>query len=141
MINTLIDAGPMIALFDKDDQYHPDIIEFLQGYNGNLFTSWPVVTEVTHILDFSVLAQIDFLKWINKGGIEIVEISETGLKRIIHLIQKYSDQPMDFADGSLMWISEKYHINNIVTIDSDYYVYRKKNNNNLNNLLDSFLKK
>jgi len=62
MKNTLIDAGPLIALFDKDDQYHKAVIKFLKEFKGNFITSWPVLTEVTHLLSFNVNIQIDFLE-------------------------------------------------------------------------------
>ncbi|NMB98196.1 MAG: pilus assembly protein, partial [Clostridiaceae bacterium] len=32
MKKTLIDSGPLIALFDKDDKYHSPIIKFLKKY-------------------------------------------------------------------------------------------------------------
>ena len=32
MKNILIDAGPLIALFDKDDQYHDAVITFLKEF-------------------------------------------------------------------------------------------------------------
>jgi len=34
---------------------------------------------------------------------------------------------MDLADSSLVVVAEMENINEIVTIDSDYYVYRTKN--------------
>lgn len=57
MRSTLIDAGPLIALFDRDDQFHNAIKEFLRIYKGYLLTTWPVITEVLHMLDFNVNAQ------------------------------------------------------------------------------------
>lgn len=61
MRSTLIDAGPLIALFDRDDQFHNAIKEFLRIYKGYLLTTWPVITEVLHMLDFNVNAQINIL--------------------------------------------------------------------------------
>ena len=60
MQNTLIDAGPIIALFNKNDKYHKQIKGFLKDYNGVLSTTWSVVSEITHMLDFNAQTQIDF---------------------------------------------------------------------------------
>ena len=60
MRKTLIDAGPMIALFDKSDRYHKHVMKFLKDFDGELVTTWPVVTEVSHMLDFNIKVQIDF---------------------------------------------------------------------------------
>ena len=124
MKNTLIDAGPLIALFNKNDKYHEKIKKLIMAYDGMLTTSWPVVTEVCHMLDFNINTQIDFLKWIKLGGLRIEDIGSTELDRIIQLSEKYSDIPMDLADASLVIISERLGIKEIITIDSDYYIYR-----------------
>ncbi len=134
MKNTLIDAGPLIALFNKKDKYHEQIKAFLKDYNGVLTSSWPVITEVTHMLDFSVQAQIDFLTWVSLGGIILEDISDEGLSRIIELSRKYSDVPMDLADASLVVLSEKLRIKEIISIDSDYYVYRTINKEMIENI-------
>lgn len=124
MKNTLIDAGPLIALFNKNDKYHEKIKKFIMAYDGILTTSWPVITEVCHMLDFNINTQIDFLKWIKSGGLRPEDIESTEINRIIQLSEKYSDIPMDLADASLIVISERLRIKEIITIDSDYYIYR-----------------
>ncbi len=124
MRNTLIDAGPIIALFNKNDKYHKKIKKFLKDYNGILTTTWPIVTEISHMLDFHVQTQIDFLTWIQLGGLKIAAIESTDIGRIIELSMKYSDIPMDLADASLVLLSERLKIKEIITIDSDYYIYR-----------------
>jgi len=122
--NTLIDAGPLIALFNKNDKYHKKIKEFIKNYKGLLTTSWPVITEVCHMLDFNIGAQIDFLKWIRLGGLKVEDIETEEIDKIIELSKKYSDIPMDLADATLIIISERSGIKEIITIDSDYYIYR-----------------
>ena len=124
MKNTLIDAGPLIALFNKSDKYHEKIKEFIKNYTGLLTTSWPVITEVCHMLDFNINAQIDFLKWIKLGGLKVEDIETEEIDKIIKLSEKYSDIPMDLADATLIIISERLGLKEIITIDSDYYIYR-----------------
>jgi predicted nucleic acid-binding protein len=130
----LIDAGPLIALFDKDDKYHDPIKDFLKNYLGRLYTSWPVITEVLYMLDFNVNVQIDFLKWLHKDALEVTPISKDSITRIIELSKKYSDVPMDFADATLIVISESENIKEIISIDSDFYIYRNIRNEYLQNI-------
>lgn len=136
MKNTLIDAGPIIALFNKNDKYHNKIKEFLKNYKGILTTTWPVVTEVSHMLSFNTETQLDFLKWIKLGGIQLEDISFNDLERIIKLSKKYSDVPMDLADASLVIISERINLKEIITIDSDYYIYRTITKEMIINIFD-----
>jgi uncharacterized protein len=136
MKSTLIDAGPIIALFNKDDTYHKVVKEFLKTYKGTLITSWPVVTEASHMLDFNVQVQIDLFKWIRLGGVLIEEVKINDIDRIIALSEKYSDIPMDLADASLVVLSEKLNIKEIITIDSDYYIYRTIEKEMIKNILE-----
>ncbi|HOJ77408.1 MAG TPA: PIN domain-containing protein [Bacillota bacterium] len=136
MQRSLIDAGPLIALFDKDDRYHSTIKQFLKGYEGRLYSSWPVVTEVLHMLDFNVCTQLDFLRWLERGGVTIKSLSKDDIPRIIELSEKYSDVPMNFADASLIIISETENIKEIISIDSDFYIYRNIRNEYLKNILN-----
>ena len=124
MKRSLIDAGPMIALFDKDDQYHIKIMDLIESYQGELFTTWPVVTETVYMLDFNQAVQIDFLTWIKRGAVEIIDLNNSDLVRIIELAKKYSDVPMDLADATLIVASEELNIENIISIDPDFYIYR-----------------
>jgi predicted nucleic acid-binding protein len=120
----LIDAGPLIALFDKDDNYHEKIKEFIKNKDYKFHTTTAVITEVLHMLDFSVKVQINFLEWIMLGGILLYEIKQTDLGKIIELTKKYSDRPMDFADATLVLAAEQSGIKKIIRIDSDFDVYR-----------------
>lgn len=135
MNKTIIDSGPIIALFDKSDKYHHQVLDFLKSFKGELITSWAVITEVSHMLDFNLNVQIDFLKWIELGGIEVFDISQNEIADIRVMMEKYLDIPMDLADATLMYIASKENIKNIVSIDSDFDIYRTLKKQNLNNLL------
>jgi len=135
MKNTLIDAGPMIALFDKRDKFHDSVVDFLANNNDRLISSWPVIAEVCYMLSFSVNAQLDFLKWCARGAIKIEDIQKHELERIIFLTEKYSNVPMDLADSTMVVLSERLHISEILTIDSDYYIYRNMKKEMLKNVL------
>jgi len=141
MKSTLVDAGPLIALFDKDDKFHAPVVNFLKEYKGRLLTTWPVITEASHLLSFNVKVQINFLEWIKREAISIVNIESEHLDRIIELSKKYSDVPMDLADSTLIVISELTNIRDIITIDSDYYIYLTKSKKSLNNLLLPYMHK
>lgn len=135
MQKTIIDSGPIIALFDRSDKFHNKVLDFIKTYKGKLVTSWAVITEVSHMLDFNLQVQIDFLKWCEIGGIEVYDISQTEISNIRIMMEKYIDVPMDLADATLMYIANKENIRNIVSIDSDFDIYRTLKKQSLNNLL------
>ncbi len=48
MRSILVDAGPLIALFNSDDAHHTAMKDLLRDAAGRLITTWPVVTEASH---------------------------------------------------------------------------------------------
>ncbi len=76
------------------------------------------------MLGFSTKTQINFLKWINRGGLEILELQHYHLVRIIELTEKFIDVPMDLADATLIVASEVRNISEVASVDSDLYNYR-----------------
>ena len=126
MKKILIDSGPLIALFDRNDKYHSASLKFIKDNNSELVTTLASVTETLHLLDFNRNAQIDFLGWVNAGAVTLESISSDDLQRIKELTIKYSDLPMDFADACLVFLGEKLNINTVATIDRDFDIYRLK---------------
>ena len=62
MLNTvLIDTGPLIALFDRDDKYHTSIVEFIKNTNYRFISTTAVLTETMYMLDFNIKVQINFV--------------------------------------------------------------------------------
>src|SRR5262249_37960126 len=53
----VVDAGPLIALFDRDDRHHEQAVTFIRECLSPLTTNLPVLTEATFLLRFSVEAQ------------------------------------------------------------------------------------
>ncbi len=131
MKQTLIDTGPCIALFDRDDNFHTEIISFMKNFRGRLFTSWAVVTETLHMLDFDYHVQIDFLRWVNRGALEIAGPEKADMDKIIEITEKYQDRPIDFADATLLAIAGRKQIYSIISIDSDFQIYRTAQGNPL----------
>lgn len=56
MKGTLVDAGPLIALFDSNDEHHSHTRRFLEGFHSRLFTTWPVLAEAVSMLSFSTFS-------------------------------------------------------------------------------------
>ncbi|MDR2842502.1 MAG: PIN domain-containing protein [Spirochaetaceae bacterium] len=125
MLNTvLVDAGPLIALFDKDDRYHRQILAFLRQGRYKFVSTVAVLTEVSYMLNFNIDVQVDFYEWVLQKGVVLCDITQSDLPRIIQLTRKYADRPMDFADATLVIAAEKTGLRQIISIDSDFDVYR-----------------
>ena len=124
MLRVLADTGPLVALFDPDDRDHDRVVQFVKAFSGTMGTTWTVVTEVTHLLDFSVGKQLEFLGWVERGGIAVADIETKDLPRIAGLMKKYAAAPMDFADATLVFVADRTGTQQIMTLDDDFHIYR-----------------
>ena len=130
----VIDSGPCIALFDRDDRHHEAALQFMRGNSARLASTLAVITEVLFVLDFNIRAQIDFLSWVRSGAVQLVETETSDFDRVIYLMQKYADLPMDFTDGLLVAICERLGTKRIVTVDRDFTIYRYNNRGKFENM-------
>ena len=120
----LIDAGPLISLFHSHDNHHSKITCFLRRQNFSFISTLAVFTEASHFLSVNKNAQQDFYEWVLHHGVIISDINQNDIPRIIELTKKYSDLPMDFADATLVVTAEKTGIREIISLDSDFDIYR-----------------
>ncbi len=121
----LVDTGPLVALFDRDDAYHTPCVEALKKIRRPLVTVWPVLTEATYLLSFSFLAQDDLWEFIEREGLRVVEVTAADIPRLRALMRKYHDHPMDLADAALVRVAERDGLRTIFTLDrADFSTYR-----------------
>lgn len=123
----LIDTGPLVAFFDKDDRYHNLCIQILKEIREPLITTWPVLTETFYLLSFSWETQDSLWLFIQRGGIEIYPLEKSLFTRCYELMKQYRNLPMDLADATLVAIAEHLEISKIFTLDhKDFFIYRFK---------------
>lgn len=119
----LVDTGPLVALFVRNDPDHTRVSAWLGGFRGRLLTTWPVLTEVCHFLIPEVVLR--FLRWVDAGGAAVVEVPPDELAEVIRMMEKYLDRPMDLADASLVWLAGRSGVREILTVDTaDFAVFR-----------------
>lgn len=123
----LVDAGPMVAVLNRRDSDHKACVNVLKKLRQPLLSTWMPVTEAMYLLDFSVAAQGALLEMIERGALRILEIGNQDLPGIRSLMKKYSDQPMDFADATLVHVAQREALYEVFTLDQrDFNVYRLK---------------
>lgn len=136
--SAVVDSGPLIALFDRDDAYHALVVKYLADHRRlRLLSTWAVANETSALLASRIgkQAELDFLEWIEGGGVAIVSQDATAVARIRALIGKYRDLPFDFADASVAVLAEQSGIAQVLTLERDFEVYRDARGRPLRNLL------
>lgn len=124
----LLDAGPLIALFNPGDRFHAHFQQliFEADVSVQLHTTWPCITEASHLL--GPRHRVAMLQWIGGGGVQVFPFGAEDLMDMCGWIQTYTQQPrteMDLADASLYWLAHETGVTDIFTVDfRDFSRYR-----------------
>jgi predicted nucleic acid-binding protein len=123
----LTDAGPLITLFDEDDRHHAACNAVLTRLPyGPLVTTWPCLTEAMYLLNGVGGYRYQERLWRTRrdGRLWILDITQAEADRMDVLMAQYANVPMDLADASLVAVAESRQIQQLFTLDSDFYIYR-----------------
>jgi uncharacterized protein len=134
----LVDSGPLIALFNGADRWNAAVRAWLQANPvATLRSTWPVATEVCALLARRIHneAALDFLRWVQRGGITLDAPVEGSLTEVLRLSERFADLPFDLADASIAEAAARLKLRHVLSIDADFDVYRDRAGKPLVNLL------
>jgi uncharacterized protein len=130
MRRILVDSGILLSYYQQQEALHQAVVAFFDQTSAQLITSPICIAEVLWLLgdpgDPRVLAaQNHLLGAVSRGGLEVIGMVPDDYGRIAELNARYADLPGDFADLTLITISERLDVSEILTLDSDFDVYRR----------------
>lgn len=134
----IADTGFWLALANRRDKHHELAVERLAELDRPLVTTWPVLTETCHLLlaRLGTSSQLAFLRSFANGGFEVFELRREQGPRMLELMERYADLPMDLADASLVLLAEHLGHGRILSTDRrDFGTYRWKEREPFENLL------
>jgi len=121
----LVDAGPLVALIDRSDDWHPLCRRTFEGLDTPLLTVWPAMAEASHLLKHVDRGQANLLRLVESGAIRLASLDRDDVPRMRELMAKYRDLPMDLADAAIVRVAERERINHVFTTDrQDFRIYR-----------------
>jgi hypothetical protein len=121
----LVDAGPLVALFDPKDRRHDDCLARLKSIREPLRTTVPVLTEVFYMLGSDSIGADRVRDFVAQGGLSVWFFNDNWLARAFELMEQYRDHPMDLADASIVAAAESLGTRKVFTIDRrDFAAYR-----------------
>lgn len=133
---TLLDTVPLVAWFDRNNQDHDSCAAFFQKHNNAFVSTWPVLTEVCHLIPAEVAPR--FLSWVSLGGLNVADLSGSALELMAGWLRQCGDLPMDLADASLLWVAQEQGLRRIATLDRrDFGIFRLPGGESLENLLEA----
>jgi predicted nucleic acid-binding protein len=116
---TLIgDTGALLALYDKDDDYHNAVLSVIEKTSTIIIPDM-ILAEIDYLLCkfLGVKAELDFLEALIDGTYTLYRLDNQDLRRCQELILQYQDLDLGLADTSVMATAERLNIYNILTLD------------------------
>lgn len=121
----ITDSSILFAYYSARDDYHTSVCNFFEECSSELITTTACVTEVMYLLSKNYRTQNEFLNDLAQQLYRCIPLVPEDFSRIRELNEQYADLPADFADLSLISISERLNISAIITLDSDFDIYRR----------------
>jgi predicted nucleic acid-binding protein len=126
-VAALVDAGPLFAYLDADDDDHDECLALLERHPGPLAVPVLVVAEVAYLAATRLGPEVEtrFLGDLASGAFAAVQVEDGDWLRIAELVARYRDLPLGAVDASIVAAAERLGVPTIMTLDRrDFGVVR-----------------
>jgi len=124
-MRAIVDTGPLVAFFDRSERHHLWAAARVEQLDAPLLVCEPVLTETIYLLARFPKAQDALFDLLGNGALELAFRLEEQLGAVHGLLRKYRDTPMSLADACVVRMAEIQEGHFVLTMDSDFTVYRK----------------
>jgi len=121
----IVDTGPLVAFFDRAERHHAWTVAQVERLDAPLLVCEPVLTETSYLLARFAQAQDALFGLLRNGALSVAFRIDEHVDALHRLLQKYRDTPMSLADACVVRMAEIYDQHDVLTLDSDFSIYRK----------------
>ncbi|WP_321195562.1 PIN domain-containing protein [Arthrospira platensis] len=118
----------MVALLNKRDSWHEWVKQEVAQVKPPLLTCESVISEACFLLKNLHNGQESVIYLLNNGTIQISFRLNEEAASIQELSRRYQSVPMSLADACIVRMAELYPQSMVLTLDSDFTIYRKNRN-------------
>ncbi|WP_019500936.1 PIN domain-containing protein [Pseudanabaena sp. PCC 6802] len=124
----LLDTGPLVAFLNRGDRFHSWAEKMWANIEPPILTCEAVMTEACFLLSSTYGGKEAAIALLHLGIVQIpFDLSEEA-QAIEESMRRYSSVPMALADACLVRMAELYPDSSVLTLDSDFVIYRKNRN-------------
>jgi predicted nucleic acid-binding protein len=117
----IVDAGPLYATADADDQDHAACRAVLSRADLRLVIPAMVVAEATYFVGgrLGAHAEATFLRGV--GELDVEGPAPEDFRRIAELVEAYADFPLGGTDASVIALAERIGAEVVITLDRRHF--------------------
>ncbi|MBA3557429.1 MAG: PIN domain-containing protein [Gemmatimonadaceae bacterium] len=113
----MLDSGPLVAALDPRDASHRRCAEAWPMLVDRCVTTQAVITEACHLVARGRASPALPVEFLLAAEIPIVGLDAQEHQHIAHLMRRYADLPMDYADATLVVLADAYRLETVFTLD------------------------
>ncbi|SPE28490.1 PilT domain-containing protein [Candidatus Sulfopaludibacter sp. SbA3] len=124
----LLDTGPLVSFLASGLEHHEWAAEQWKRLRPPLLTCEPVLTEAAFLMKREGRNTDSLFVLLDRGVIRIglsVQEQQADLRA---LMRRYRNRPMSLADACLVRLSEIHAAAEVLTLDSEFRIYRRHGN-------------
>ncbi len=125
MKEVIANTGPLVAYLDRSDRDHAWAKEVFSKITRPLLTCEAVIAEALFLLRCGGIDPDGLLDLIRRGLLVPKFDLAQEITAIQQLMKTYRNIPMSLADACLVRMAEVFPESKVMTLDSDFVVYRK----------------
>ena len=125
MSHLILDTGPWVALLCRNDKYHEWAKRQFALHPGPFLTCEAVVAETCFLLSRAGFDPARALQLVERGAVRVGMTLDHQITAVRSLFERYDNVPASLADACLVRMSELFEPCHILTLDSDFHIYRR----------------
>ncbi|MDP1651342.1 MAG: PIN domain-containing protein [Rhodocyclaceae bacterium] len=124
-MHLILDTGPWVALHCRNEQHHEWAKAQFAQTVGPFLTCEAVVAETCFLLARAGFDPAKALALIELGVVQVAMSLHEEATAVRALFQRYDNVPASLADACLIRLAELHEPCRVLTLDSDFHVYRR----------------
>lgn len=119
----LIDAGPLVALADRDEPHRDAILQVLRSERGALMIAAPTTAEIDYLLGqrLGSAARRAFRADLAASRFAVATLERSDYPTILDLDARYADMDLGLADCALIVLAARHRTTRILTFDERHF--------------------
>jgi uncharacterized protein len=120
-LELLADTSGIIALLDRDDQFHTAAVKAIRGQNILIPTT--ILPEVDYLTTkyLGEPAARAFLNDLATGHYQYLQVELQDIEQALQVMAQYQGVPLGLVDSSIIALADRYQISRILTLDRRHF--------------------
>jgi uncharacterized protein len=120
-LDLLADTSGIIALLDRDDQFHAAAVAAIRG--RNILIPSTILPEVDYLISKYLGEPVAraFLNDLTAGHYLYLQVELQDIEQALQIMAHYQGVPLGLVDSSIIALAERHQIRRILTLDRRHF--------------------